>query len=57
MADRLIAEGRADLVAMGRAHIADPELAAKASQERLHEIRPRIGCCRGCIQSVWPSRS
>jgi NADPH-dependent 2,4-dienoyl-CoA reductase/sulfur reductase-like enzyme len=52
MADRLIAEGRADLVAMGRAHIADPELAAKASQGRLHELRPCIGCCRGCIESV-----
>jgi thioredoxin reductase len=52
MADRLIAEGRADLVAMGRAHIADPELAAKAAQGRLKEIRPCIGCCRGCIESV-----
>jgi len=52
MADRLIAEGRADLVAMGRAHLVDPELAAKASEGRLHELRPCIGCCRGCIQSV-----
>lgn len=52
LADRLIAEGRADLVAMGRAHIADPELAAKAAQGRLQELRPCIGCCRGCIQSV-----
>ena len=52
MADRLIAEGRADLVSMGRAHIADPELAAKAAQGRLKEIRPCIGCCRGCIESV-----
>jgi 2,4-dienoyl-CoA reductase-like NADH-dependent reductase (Old Yellow Enzyme family)/thioredoxin reductase len=52
MADRLIAEGRADLVAMGRAHIADPELAAKAAQGRLAELRPCIGCCRGCIENV-----
>jgi pyruvate/2-oxoglutarate dehydrogenase complex dihydrolipoamide dehydrogenase (E3) component len=37
---------------MGRAHIADPELAAKAFQGRLDELRPCIGCCRGCIQSV-----
>jgi 2,4-dienoyl-CoA reductase-like NADH-dependent reductase (Old Yellow Enzyme family)/thioredoxin reductase len=51
-ADRLIKEGRADLVSMGRAHIADPELAAKAAEGRLHELRPCIGCCRGCIQSV-----
>ena len=52
MADRLIAEGKADLVSMGRAHIADPELAAKAAQGRLHELKPCIGCCRGCIESV-----
>jgi 2,4-dienoyl-CoA reductase-like NADH-dependent reductase (Old Yellow Enzyme family) len=52
MADRIIAEGRADLVAMGRAHIADPELAAKAAEGRLEEIRPCIGCCRGCIENV-----
>ncbi len=52
MADRLIAEGRADLVAMGRPHLVDPELAAKASEGRLNELRPCIGCCRGCIQSV-----
>lgn len=52
MADRLIAEGRADLVAMGRAHLADPELAAKAAEGRLDELRPCIGCCRGCIQNV-----
>ncbi len=52
MADRIIAEGRADLVAMGRAHIADPELAAKAMAGRLDEIRPCIGCCRGCIENV-----
>ena len=52
MADRIIAEGKADLVSMGRAHIADPELAAKAAQGRLHELRACIGCCRGCIESV-----
>ncbi len=52
MADRLIAEGRADLVAMGRPHLVDPDLAAKASEGRLDQLRPCIGCCRGCIQSV-----
>jgi thioredoxin reductase len=52
LADRIIGEGRADLVSMGRAHIADPDLAAKAAQGRLHELRPCIGCCRGCIENV-----
>ena len=50
MADAVIRQGRADMVAMGRAHLADPELANKAQQGRLADIRPCIGCCKGCIQ-------
>jgi len=50
MADRIIREGRADMVAMGRAHLADPELAKKAYEGRLADIRPCIGCCKGCIE-------
>lgn len=52
MANRLIAEGRADLVAMGRAHLTDPDLALKAARGSDREIRPCIGCCRGCIENV-----
>ena len=48
-ADELIAQGAADLVAMGRAQLADPALAAKAREGRFSEIRPCIGCCLGCI--------
>jgi 2,4-dienoyl-CoA reductase (NADPH2) len=44
LADRIVAEGRADLIGMGRALIADPELPNKASEGRLHEIRPCIAC-------------
>jgi 2,4-dienoyl-CoA reductase-like NADH-dependent reductase (Old Yellow Enzyme family)/thioredoxin reductase len=51
-ADRIIREGRADIVAMGRAHLADPELARKAQEGKLNQIRPCIGCCVGCIHSV-----
>jgi 2,4-dienoyl-CoA reductase-like NADH-dependent reductase (Old Yellow Enzyme family)/thioredoxin reductase len=50
LADRIIREGRADMVAMGRAHLADPDLAKKAYQGRLSDIRPCIGCCKGCIE-------
>ena len=48
-AEEILASGRADLVAMGRAHLAEPALAAKAKAGRLKEIRPCIGCCLGCI--------
>jgi len=37
---------------MGRAHLVDPDLAAKAAEGRLDQLRPCIGCCRGCIESV-----
>ena len=52
LAEEIIARGGADLVAMGRAHLADPALAAKARQGRFGEIRPCIGCCLGCIARV-----
>ena len=51
MADRVIAEGRADAVAMGRALLADPELPNKARANGA-AIRPCIGCCLGCIHAV-----
>ena len=51
LAERVLAEGRADLVYMGRALIADPELPNKAREGRLDEIRPCIGCMR-CYDQV-----
>ncbi len=51
MADRIIAEGRADAVAMGRALLADPELPNKARSNGA-AIRPCVGCCLGCIHAV-----
>jgi 2,4-dienoyl-CoA reductase-like NADH-dependent reductase (Old Yellow Enzyme family)/thioredoxin reductase len=51
MADRIIAEGRADAVAMGRALLADPGLPNKA-RVNAAAIRPCIGCCLGCIHAV-----
>ena len=53
LADRIIKEGKADMVSMGRAHLADPEIANKAQSGRLLDIRPCIGCCLGCIESIW----
>ncbi len=50
MADRIIAQGRADLAAMGRAHLAEPDLAAKARAGEFGRIRPCLGCCKGCIE-------
>jgi 2,4-dienoyl-CoA reductase-like NADH-dependent reductase (Old Yellow Enzyme family)/thioredoxin reductase len=43
-ADELIASGRADLVGMTRALIADPELPRKASEQRLDQLVRCLGC-------------
>ncbi len=52
LAERIIAEGKADVVAMGRSLLADPELPRKALENKLGQIRPCIGCCLGCIHAV-----
>ncbi|MEE4111794.1 MAG: FAD-dependent oxidoreductase [Desulfobacteraceae bacterium] len=52
LADRILKEGRVDVVAMGRALIADPMLPEKARTGNLNAIRPCIGCCLGCIHAV-----
>jgi mycofactocin system FadH/OYE family oxidoreductase 2 len=52
VAERILAEGQADLVALARAHIADPEFALKAREGRAHEIRRCIACNQGCVGSV-----
>jgi len=52
LADRIIREGKADAVAMGRALLADPAFADKARAGKISQIRPCIGCCLGCIHAV-----
>ena len=52
MADSIIAEGRADLVAMTRATICDPDMPRKARAGRIEEIRWCIGCNQRCIGNL-----
>jgi 2,4-dienoyl-CoA reductase-like NADH-dependent reductase (Old Yellow Enzyme family)/thioredoxin reductase len=51
MAEDVIASGRADMVALGRSLLADPEMPAKGRDGR-GAVRPCIGCCLGCIHAV-----
>jgi 2,4-dienoyl-CoA reductase-like NADH-dependent reductase (Old Yellow Enzyme family) len=48
-AERLVAEGTADLIGMTRALIADPELIAKTAGGRAGEVIECIGCNQACI--------
>jgi len=48
LANQIIESGKADLVAMGRAFLADPDFPRKALEGKLEEIRMCIGCNQGC---------
>jgi len=49
LADEVISCRRVDMVAMGRALIADPELPRKAFEGRLDDVRKCIACIDGCV--------
>jgi mycofactocin system FadH/OYE family oxidoreductase 2 len=57
LAERILAEGQADMVGMTRALVCDPELPRKARDGRLAEIRACIGCNQNCIGRVMQSKS
>ncbi len=48
-AEDVLRNDEADMVVMGRAFIADPELPNKAREGRFEDIAPCIGCGQGCI--------
>jgi 2-enoate reductase len=56
LADRILKEGRADFVAMGRPLLADPDLPAKARRGEIDDIRPCIGC-HECLERLRNSQS
>ena len=52
LADEIIASGAADLVGLGRASLADPEMPNKAKEGRFEDIRRCFGCDVGCIGKI-----
>ena len=53
LAEQILANHQADIVAMVRALIADPDMPKKAREGRLDEIRKCIGCNEGCVMRPW----
>ena len=56
LAEKVLRAGQADLIAMGRALLVDPELPRKAQEGRLDDIRPCLYCneyCSGNISRMW----
>jgi 2,4-dienoyl-CoA reductase-like NADH-dependent reductase (Old Yellow Enzyme family)/thioredoxin reductase len=53
MAEEILQQGKADLIAMGRALLADPEFPRKAREGRFEDIRPCIACLQGCRDHLY----
>ncbi len=56
VAERVLTDGQADLVAMTRALIADPYLPIKAREGRLDDIRQCMGYNEGCIDRQYSGK-
>lgn len=52
LAEKILADGQADMVGMTRALICDPELPNKAREGRLEDIRHCVACQQGCIERL-----
>ena len=53
LAETLLEQGKADLIATGRSLIADPEWPNKAYEGRTDEICPCISCNQGCNDRMY----
>lgn len=53
MGEQILGEEKADLIAFGKAFIADPDLANKILEGNLEDIIPCTSCCQGCYDSLW----
>lgn len=52
LAERVLQEGKADFIAIGRGLLADPDWPNKVKEDRLEDIRPCIGDHEGCLTQL-----
>ena len=52
LANRLIAEGKTDIVGLARTLIADPHFPNKAKEGRIEDLRPCIACTQSCVGHI-----
>ena len=57
VANRIIADGHADMISMARPFLADPEFPIKALQGRTDEINTCIGCNQACLDHVFARKT
>lgn len=53
VAEKVIADGDADMVSMARPFLADPDFANKALEDRADEINTCIGCNQACLDHIF----
>jgi 2,4-dienoyl-CoA reductase (NADPH2) len=53
VAEKLLATGVADMVCVGRPHIADPDWVKKTMEGRANEIRRCVACNQGCLAKTF----
>jgi 2-enoate reductase len=53
LAERVLQEGKADFIALGKGLLADPEWANKVKEGRLEDVRPCLGDHEGCIGRIF----
>ena len=56
VAERVLADGHADMVSMARPFLADPELVVKAEQGREDEINTCIACNQACLDHAFKNK-
>lgn len=56
VAERVLQDGKADFIAIGKGLLADPEWANKVKAGRLEDIRPCLGDHEGCIGRIFDGK-
>ncbi|MBI4330262.1 MAG: FAD-dependent oxidoreductase [Chloroflexi bacterium] len=56
LAEETLQTGKADLIAIGRPLVADPEFVEKAQRGQFTRIRPCI-CCNRCVDNIMPTET
>lgn len=57
LAEKVLEEGKADFIALGRPLLADPDWANKVREGRPEDIRPCIGCLEGCHHRIQEGKA
>jgi len=56
VAEKILADGDADMVSMARPFLADAELVLKAEEDRADEINTCIGCNQACLDHTFSGK-